>query len=196
MATTARVPMDEVRPTISTSTVNRRLARGSAIMAVAGLGFVAYAALFIAQTFTSELLELGIGPKEVDVSSDQIKAFSPSLHHYLFHLQLAAGGFIAATGIAVAALSWFGVRRGSRWAYNTAVLVPVVGLAIALPAHYPYHLDTFGHLGLTYADTVCFLVGAGLAGRSLLGRQGGSGLSTGNAPTVPIDSRPHETTGS
>ena len=103
------------------------------------------------------------------MSSQQIKAFSPSLHHYLFHLQLGTGGFIAATGVAVAALSWFGVRRGTRWAYNAAVIVPVIALAIAVPAHYPYHLDTFGHLGLVYADTGLFLVGAALAGRSLFG---------------------------
>ena len=61
------------------------------------------------------------------------------------------------------------MRRGERWAFNTAVIVPVVALAIALPAHYPYHLDTLGHLGLIYANTVLFLVGAALAGGSLLG---------------------------
>jgi hypothetical protein len=42
-------------------------------------------------------------------------------------------------------------------------VVPVVALAVALPAHYPYHLDTAGHLGLVYADTVVFTVGAALA---------------------------------
>ena len=158
-------------PTTVTSVVDQRLRRGSAIMAIAGLGFVGYAALFIARSFSSRLLELGIGHKEVDVTGSQIKSFSPSLHHYLFHLQLGTGGFIAATGLAVAALSWFGVRRGERWAFSTAMLVPVVALAIALPAHYPYHLDTLGHLGLIYADTILFLIGAALAGRSLLSGQ-------------------------
>lgn len=168
--TTTRTMPDDAAA--SRGRASRQLRRGSAIMTVGGIGFVCYAALFIARTFSSRLLELGIGPKEVDVSSQQIKAFSPSLHHYLFHLQLGTGGFIAAIGVAVTALSWFGVRRGTRWAYNTAVIVPVVALAIALPAHYPYHLDTFGHLGLIYADTVLFLVGAALAGRSLLGSPG------------------------
>lgn len=138
-------------------------------MTVGGVGFVGYAVLFIIRTFSDRLLELGIGHGEVNVSGAQIKAFSPSLHHYLFHLQLGAGGFIAATGVAVAALSWFGVRRGLRWAFNTAVLTPVVALAIALPAHYPYHLDTAGHLGLVYADTALFLVGVVIAGRALSG---------------------------
>jgi hypothetical protein len=31
------------------------------------------------------------------------------------------------------------------------------------PAHYPNHLDTFGHLGLIYADTLLFVVGAVVA---------------------------------
>jgi hypothetical protein len=39
----------------------------------------------------------------------------------------------------------------------------VLGLAVALPAHYPNHFDTLGHLGLIYADTALFVVGALLA---------------------------------
>lgn len=163
---TSRTTMQD-DATVSRGMAARQLRLGSAIMAVGGIGFVGYAALFIARSFSSRLLELGIGPKEVDVSGQQIKAFSPSLHHYIFHLQLGTAGFIAATGVAVAALSWFGVRRGTGWAYNVALIVPVVALAIAIPAHYPYHFDTFGHLGLIYADTALFLVGAALAGRSL-----------------------------
>jgi hypothetical protein len=69
-------------------------------------------------------------------------------------------GFIAATGLAVAALAWFGVRRGLTWAWVTAVAAPVVALAVALPAHYPNHFDTVGHLGLIYADTLLFVAGA------------------------------------
>jgi hypothetical protein len=168
MATTASSTTSISRTTMP-SVAEQHLRRGSAIMAIAGLGFVGYAMLFIARSFSSQLLELGIGHNEVDVTGSEIKSFSPSLHHYLLHLQLGTGGFIAATGLSVAALSWFGVRRGERWAFGTALVVPVVALAIALPAHYPYHLDTLGHLGLIYADTVLFLVGASLAGRTLLG---------------------------
>jgi hypothetical protein len=80
-------------------------------------------------------------------------------------------GFIAACGVAVAALAWFGVRRGELWAWVTAVVVPVLALAVALPAHYPYNLDTVGHLGLIYADTVLFCVGAALALAGLQARR-------------------------
>jgi len=87
-------------------------------------------------------------------------AFSPSLFNYISHLHVAVSGFIAAAGLAVAGLSWFGVRRGEPWAWVTAVLTPVVGLAVALPLHWVYNLATLGHLGLIYLATLVFLVGA------------------------------------
>jgi hypothetical protein len=132
-------------------------------MALAGLGFVGYGAIFFVLNFTGSGLELGIGSKQVDVSKQQIIDFSPSLHHYVEHLQIALSGFIAAAGIAVAALAWYGVRRGLMWAWATAVVVPVLALAVALPAHYPWGFDSIGHLGLIYLDTLLFVVGAGLA---------------------------------
>jgi hypothetical protein len=140
----------------------KRLSRGAAIMALGGIGFVGYGLLFLVQNFTG-FLELGISRAEVDVGRADIQAFSPSLYHYISHLHIALAGFIAACGVAVAALAWFGVRRGELWAWVTAVVVPVLALAVALPAHYPWHLDTVGHLGLIYADTVLFCVGAALA---------------------------------
>lgn len=63
------------------------------------------------------------------------------------HLHIALSGFISVTGLAIAGLSWCGVRRGERWAFATAVMVPTVGLAVALPAHYPWGLATLGQLG-------------------------------------------------
>jgi hypothetical protein len=147
----------------TTAAADSRLRWGSGIMAVAGLGFVGYAVIFFVRNFTDSFLELGIGSNEVDVGKDEIKAFSPELYDYISHLHIAVSGFIAATGLAVAALAWFGVRRGLMWAWVTAVAAPVLGLAVALPAHYPNHFDTLGHLGLIYADTVLFVVGAVLA---------------------------------
>ena len=147
-----------------------RLRSGSAIMALAGIGFVGYGVIFFVLNFTGSGLELGIGSKQVDVSKQQVIDFSPSLHHYVEHLQIALSGFIAAAGIAVAALAWYGVRRGLMWAWVTAVVVPVFALAVALPAHYPWGFDTIGHLGLIYLDTLLFVVGAGLAYLGLKGR--------------------------
>jgi hypothetical protein len=136
-------------------------------MGAAAVGFIGYAALFLVRNFTDAFLELGIGPGEVNVGKDQIQSFSPSLYEYISHLQIAVSGFIAATGVAVLFLVIYGVRRGQMWAWVGAVAAPVLGLLVALPAHYPNHFDTLGHLGLIYLATLIFLAGALLAMRGV-----------------------------
>ncbi|WP_163163620.1 hypothetical protein [Arthrobacter sp. Alg241-R88] len=143
----------------TTSAKESRLRTGAALMALAGLAFVGYAAVFLVSNFTGAFLELGIGPDQVDKGKAEVEAFSPELYHYISHLHIALSGFIAATGLAIAGLSWYGVRRGVRWAFTTAVFVPTVGLAVALPAHYPWGLATLGHLGPVYLAVLIFLAG-------------------------------------
>jgi len=57
---------------------------------------------------------------------------------------------------------WYGVRAGAWWAWITAVISPVVGLAVALPLHYTgsFELNWVSHLGPIYVGTVIFVVGA------------------------------------
>ncbi len=141
---------------------------GSWLMGLAAVGFIGYAVIFFIRNFTDSFLELGIGPNEVNVGKDQIQQFSPSLYEYISHLQIAISGFIAATGLAVLFLVAFGVRRGQGWAWIGAVTSPVLALAIALPAHYPNHFDTLGHLGLIYLATLIFVVGALMTGKAIL----------------------------
>jgi len=145
---------------ISDAADSSSLRIGSGLMAFAAVGFIGYAIIFFVRNFTDSFLELGIGQSEVDVGKDQITQFSPSLYHYIGHLHIAVSGFIAATGLAVIFLVWFGVRRGYMWAWVGAVTAPVLGLAVALPAHYPNGFDTIGHLGLIYLATVIFVFGA------------------------------------
>lgn len=144
---------------------------GTGLMALAAVGFIGYAVIFFVRNFTDSFLELGIGHNEVDVGKDQITQFSPSLYHYIGHLHIAISGFIAATGLAVLFLTWFGVRRGYMWAWVGAVSAPVLALAVALPAHYPNDLDTIGHLGLIYLAVLIFVVGAGLSLPALMGKR-------------------------
>jgi hypothetical protein len=141
---------------------------GASLMALAGLAFIGYAVMFFIRNFTAGFLELGIGPTEVDVGRAKIRAFSPDLYEYISHLHLAVSGFMASTGLATAALAWFGVRHGLWWAYVTAVAVPLLALAVALPAHYPYGLATLGHLGLIYLATIVFAAGALVALKPML----------------------------
>ena len=161
MATTGTTHSSGTRPD--------QLRLGSAIMALAGIGFIGYAVIFFVRNFTDSFLELGIGREQVDVGKTEIEQFSPQLYDYISHLHIAISGFIGAAGIAVAALAWYGVRRGEWWAWVTAVVVPVFALAVALPAHYPWGFDTIGHLGLIYLATVLFVIGAAIA---LLGMRG------------------------
>ena len=156
-----------------TTTTDSSLRSGTWLMMMAAVGFIGYAVIFLVRNFTDNFLELGIGSGEVDVGKDQITQFSPSLYHYIGHLHIAVSGFIAATGLAVTFLVWFGVRRGLMWAWVGAVATPVLGLAVALPAHYPNDLDTMGHLGLIYLATLIFVVGALLSLRPLLQHKAG-----------------------
>ena len=149
------------------------LRSGSWLMGLAAAGFIAYAVIFLVRNFTDSFLELGIGHNEVPVGKDAIQHFSPELYHYVSHLHIAVSGFIAATGLAVLFLVAYGVRRGELWAWVGAVSAPVLGLAVALPAHYPNHFDTLGHLGLIYLATLVFVVGALLALRGIIAQHRG-----------------------
>jgi hypothetical protein len=141
---------------------------GVYLMTFAALAFVGYAVIFFVRNFTGDFLELGIGPDQIASGKDEIKAFDNDLYHYISHLHIAVSAFIASTGIAVAALSWFGVRTRQLWAWVAAVVTPVLALAVALPAHYPWGFDTIEHLGLIYLATAIFVVGAALSGKALL----------------------------
>ncbi|HEX9711623.1 MAG TPA: hypothetical protein VGB52_03600 [Actinomycetota bacterium] len=150
------------------ATADSMLRSGSWLMGVAAVGFIGYSVIFLIRNFTDSFLELGIGPSEVNVGKEAIQAFSPSLYHYIGHLHIAVSGFIAATGVAVLFLVAYGVRRGHLWAWIGAVAAPVLGLAVALPAHYPNSFDTVGHLGLIYLAVVIFVGGALVALRGLV----------------------------
>jgi len=153
------------RATSTASEVDLR--RGSWLMGVAAAGFIGYAVIFLVRNFTDAFLELGIGPNEVNVGKEALQGFSPSLYQYVSHLHIAVSGFIAATGVAVLFLVAYGVRRGQLWAWVGSVAAPVLGLAVALPAHYPNHFDTLGHLGLIYLATLIFVAGALIALRGI-----------------------------
>ncbi|MBI2953701.1 MAG: hypothetical protein HYY30_05260 [Chloroflexi bacterium] len=135
---------------------------GAFLIAITGIGLIGYAGLFIAQNFVG-LIEIGIQPAEVGVTREQIQAFSQSLHDYISHVQIALGGFIASTGLALAIMAWYGVRRGEAWAWWGVVLTTVAWAAIATPFHYVYGYGSLAHLGPTYLALVLVAIGAYLA---------------------------------
>ncbi|SEW31744.1 hypothetical protein [Natrinema salifodinae] len=148
--------------------LGRGVRLGSLLMALAGVAFIGYGVVFLARTFFGSGFELGVATLN-GVTPADLDAIDPAIMHYITHLHVATAAFIIATGIAVTALAWYGVRSGLLWAWASAVVAAVVGLGIALPMHY---MDLFSHswvthLGPIYLATIVFVVGAGLSYRGL-----------------------------
>jgi hypothetical protein len=125
------------------NTQNSGLKQGAGLMLIGSVAFIGYAIVFLVRNFTGDGFELGVQTLN-GVTRDNLNALNPAIMHYIGHLHVATAGFIAATGIAVAALSWWGVRRGEWWAWIAAVVSPVVGLAVALPTTTPGPSSTIG----------------------------------------------------
>ena len=147
---------------------NPSLRSGSILMLIGALSFIGYAVVFFFRNYFGTGFELGVETLN-GVTRAELNALNPAIVPYIGHLHIATAGFIAATGIAVAALAWYGVRRGEWWAWIAAVVSPVVGLAVALPMHY-LNLFTYNwvtHLGPIYLGTLVFVVGALIALKGL-----------------------------
>jgi hypothetical protein len=150
---------------------NSSLRTGSIVMFIGALSFIGYAVVFFFRSFMGTGFELGVDTINGATQAD-LNALNPAIVPYIGHLHIATAGFIAATGIAVAALAWYGVRRGEWWAWVTAVVAPVVGLAVALPMHYLNVLayNHVTHLGPIYLGTLVFVVGALIGLRGLMAK--------------------------
>lgn len=153
------------------TTQNPGLKQGAVLMVIAALAFIGYAVVFFIRNFTSTGFELGVETLN-GVTRDQLNALNPAIVHYIGHLHVATAGFIAGTGIAVAALSWYGVARGEMWAWVAAVVAAVVALAVALPYHYTgtFQLNWVTHLGPIYLATLIFVAGALISLRAMARR--------------------------
>jgi hypothetical protein len=145
-------------------TRNSLVHNGAVIMVVGALLFLGYAIVFLYRAFSGAGFELGVETLN-GVTPDQLNQLNPAIMSYITHLHVATAGFIAATAVAVIGLTWYGVRDGSWWAWITAVISPVVGLAIALPLHYTGSFDHswLHHLGPIYVGTLIYVVGALMA---------------------------------
>ncbi len=138
------------------------LRNGSLLMALAGVAFVGYGVVFLVLNFVGGGFELGVSHLDGLAPGD----LNPTVAYYISHLHVATAAFIISTGIAVAALSWYGVRQRLTWAWATAIVAAVVGLALALPMHWTgdaFAHDWLTHLGPIYLATVVFVVGAVLS---------------------------------
>jgi len=143
-----------------------RLQNGALLMALAGVAFVGYGVVFLVLDFVGSGFELGVSTLAGMTSAD----LNPTVAYYVSHLHVATAAFIISTGIAVAGLSWYGVRQRLTWAWATAIVSAVVGLALALPMHWTgdtFTHDWVTHLGPIYLATVVFIVGVVLSYRGV-----------------------------
>src|ERR1700687_1159688 len=140
------------------------LRNGAGLMVLGALIFLVYAVVFFFRAFASSGFEIGVETLN-GVTPQQLDGLNPAIMGYITHLHVAIAGFIAATAIAAGGLAWYGVRDGLWWAWIIAVVVPVVGLAVALPMHYMGHFnyDWVSHLGPIYLGTIIYVVGAVVA---------------------------------
>jgi hypothetical protein len=142
------------------TTPDPALKKGSNLMILGGLIFAAYAVAFGVRSLSGDGFEIGV-PTLNGVTRAALDAVNPAIMAYITHLHLALAGFIAATSVAVIALCYYGVRQGLWWAWLTAMIAPVVGLAAALPKHYTgeFELNWVTHLGPVYLGTLIFVAG-------------------------------------
>lgn len=133
-------------------------------MVLGALIFLVYAVVFFFQAFSSGGFEIGVATLN-GVTTQQLNGINPAIMAYITHLHVATAGFIAATAIAAGGLAWYGVRNGLWWAWITAVISPVLGLAVALPMHWMGHFnyDWVSHLGPIYLGTIIYVVGVVVA---------------------------------
>jgi hypothetical protein len=80
---------------------------GAALMALAGIAFVGYGIVFLVMNFVGDGFELGVSTLAGMTAAD----LDPTVAYYISHLHVATAAFIISTGIAVAGLSWYGVRQ-------------------------------------------------------------------------------------
>lgn len=142
------------------------LRNGSLLMALAGVGFIGYGIVFLVLNFVGGGFEIGVSTLDGLARGD----LNPTVAYYISHLHVATAAFIISTGIAVTALSWYGIRQRLTWAWATAIVAAVVGLVLALPMHFT--ADAFAHnwvthLGPIYLATIIFIIGAVLSYQGL-----------------------------
>lgn len=147
---------------------SKKLNLGGIVMFLGALGFVLYGIVFLFRSFSGKGFELGVSTIG-GLNPEQLNALNSSLLPYLTHIHVALAAFIISTGIAVGALSLYGVRTGKWWAWVSAVISPVIALTIAIPMHYfnKFSYIHATHLGPIYFATGVFVVGAIIALKGL-----------------------------
>lgn len=143
---------------------NRYLRWGAYLLLAAGAAYVVHGIGFLYRTFYTSGFELGVN--ELDgLTAPELAGTHPDVASYIAHLHVSFAGLMIATGIGIVAITWFGVRQGQRWAWATAVGMPLVFGAFSIPVHSTvhFHFDFLLHLGPAGVGLLILLVGGVLS---------------------------------
>ena len=143
---------------------SRKLRWGAYLLGLSGSGLVANGLAMLYRALYGAGFEAGVAALG-GVTRAELASANPELAHYVDHLHVNVAGLMVAVGLAVAALAWYGVRRGQRWAWATAVAAPAVFLAHSIPVHGTagFAYDALSHLGPGAVWVPALLVGAVLS---------------------------------
>lgn len=150
------------------TTVSRSLRTGVVLLITAGALFVIHGFGFIFRTIYTDGFELGVDRLD-GVTASELAATHPEVASYIDHLHISFAGLLIAVGFGMAMLAWFGVANRQRWAFGTAVALPLMFGAISLPIHQGvhFHFDTLIHLGPAALGLPVLVLGALLGYRGL-----------------------------
>jgi hypothetical protein len=170
---------------------DRSLRYGALVMTLGYAALCAFGVVLAVRILGGEgVVESGV---DIGASAADLAAFNPALPHYIAHIRMATAGMFVGLGLLGAAVAWYGVRRGERWAWAASTVALVVGTAIGVPMHYggAFHVDGVRHLGPAFVALALFAVGAVVAypglgthaeAEAAPGREGERGTETGVEP--------------
>lgn len=147
---------------------DRRLRWGAYLIGLSAVGLVGNGIAMVYRAFFDPGFEAGVHALD-GATRAELARTHPEVVSYIDHLHVNVAGLMIPVGIAMVALAWYGVRRGERWAFATAVSLPVVFLAFSLPVHqtaeFSFHALT--HLGPGLVWLPALVLGAVLASLGL-----------------------------
>jgi len=152
-----------------------KLRQGAILIAVTGFGIVGYGLTFLYSAYLGTEFELGVDTLG-GVTRTDLAASNPEMLHYMDHLHVGLGGLLVALGIALIALGWYGVQRGSRWAVATSLGIALIALVTNFLVHYHpgFGYDWVIHIAPSLLVTLLVLVGGARAYQGLQSTAGQS----------------------
>ena len=121
--------------------VDRRLQVGRALIIVMGISFMAVAVVAATNPLPMEEGYLGR-------SFGEIRATDPQLGNVIWHDYVAFGTLLFGVSFLIVYLAWRGLRRSSREAWLSILVLAVTILAFLVLAHVPIGNTSFAHFGI------------------------------------------------